>query len=51
MHKDMYVYMYVMVWVFLELQINMIVLPQSPQAKIPDYAPDSHIHYLNCYMH
>ena len=38
MQEDMYVCIYVILCIFLELQINMIILPRPPQPKIFGYA-------------
>ena len=39
MQEDRYICIYVILCIFLELQINMIILPRPPQPKISGYAP------------
>ena len=39
MQKDLYICIYVILCIFLELQINIIIFPRPPQQKISDYAP------------
>ena len=41
MQEDMYICIYVILCIFLELQINMIILARPPQPKISAYAPES----------
>ena len=48
MQEDMYICIYVILRIFLELQIKMIILPRLPQPKISDYAPGYEQHRQLC---